>query len=65
VQLPRIYSLCMSAYNGQARIVGHNGTYVPVTASLTSYPDGLHTSLGGTLTPAPDGLPRLANLTEG
>jgi len=50
VRLPRIYSLCMNAYNGQARIVGNNGTDVPVTANLTSYPDGL---------------PRLANLTEG
>jgi len=65
VRLPRIYSLCMNAYNGQARIVGNNGTDVPVTANLTSYPDGLRTSWGGTLTPAPDGLPRLANLTEG
>jgi len=46
VRLPRIYSLCMSAYNGQARIVGDNGTDVPVTASLTSYPDGLHASWG-------------------
>jgi hypothetical protein len=55
----------MSAYNGQARIVGDNSTDVRVTASLTSYPGGLHTSWGGTLTPAPDGLPPLANLTEG
>jgi hypothetical protein len=63
--MSRIYSLCMSAYNGQARIVDDNGANVPVTASLTSYPDGRRTSWGGTLTPEPDGLPLLANLTEG
>jgi hypothetical protein len=55
----------MSVYNGQARIVGDHGTDVPVTATLTSYRDGLHTSWGGTLTPTPDGLHRLAKLTEG
>ena len=65
MRLPRVYSLCTSAYNGQAGIVGDNGTDVPVTASLTSYPEGVHTSWGGTLTPAPDGLLQLANLTEG
>jgi hypothetical protein len=65
VRLPRIYSLRMSAYKGQARIIGDNDTDVPVKASLTSYPDGLHTSWGGTLTPAPGGLPSLANLTKG
>ena len=55
----------MSAYNGQALVVGGNGADVPVTASLTSYPDGLHASWGGTLTPMPDGLARLLNLTDG
>jgi hypothetical protein len=63
--MSRIYSLCMSAYNGQARIVGDNGTDVPVTASLTSYPDGLQTTWAGKLTPAPDRLAQLANVTEG
>jgi hypothetical protein len=65
VPLSRIYSLCMSAYNGQAWVISEDGTDVPVTASLTSYPDGLRTSWGGTLTPASDGLARLLNLVEG
>jgi hypothetical protein len=64
VPLARAYSLCMSAYNGQAWVVSEDGTDVPVTASLTSYPDGLRTGWGGTLTPASDGLPRLLNLVK-
>jgi len=55
----------MSVYKGRALVVGDNGADVPVTASLTSYPDGLHTSWGGTLAPTPDGLARLLNLTDG
>lgn len=55
----------MSAYDGQARIIGDDGTDVAVTANLTSYPDGRRISWGGTLTPARDGLPQLANLTQG
>jgi hypothetical protein len=55
----------MSAYNGQALIIGDSGANVPVTVSLTSYRDGLRTNWGGTLTPPPDGLQQLLNLTEG
>ena len=55
----------MSAYNGQALVIGGDDASVNVTASLTSYRDGLHTSWGGTLTPAQDGQSWLLNLTAG
>ena len=53
----------MSAYNGQALVIGDNDACVQVTASLPSYRDGLHTSWGGTLAPAQEGQARLLNLT--
>jgi len=55
----------MSAYNGQALVIGEDGASVPVTASLASYRDGLHTSWGGTLAPMQEGQSRLRNLTAG
>ena len=55
----------MSAYNGQAMVIADNGADVPVTASLTSYRDGLHISWRGTLMPAQEGQPWLLNLTAG
>jgi hypothetical protein len=53
----------MSAYNGQALVIGEDGA--SVTASLASYQDGLHTSWGGTLTPGQEGRSRLLHLTAG
>ena len=55
----------MNSYNGQALVIGDNDARVDVMASLTSYRDGLHTSWGGTLTPAQEGQSWLLNLTEG
>lgn len=48
----RIYPQSMNSYNGQALVIGDNDARVDVMASLISYRDGLHTSWGGTLTPA-------------
>jgi hypothetical protein len=55
----------MSAYNGQALVIGQDGASVRVTASLTSYRDGLRISWDGTLTPAQEGQPQLLELTAG
>ena len=55
----------MSAYNGQALVIGEDGASVPVTVSLASYQDGLRTSWGGTLAPTREGRSRLLNLTAG
>ncbi len=54
----------MNAYNGQA-LVTVDDMEVPVNANLSSYRDGLRPEWGGMLTPTPDGLPQLLNLTKG
>jgi hypothetical protein len=55
----------MSAYNGPALVIADHDAGEPVTASLSSYRDGLRVSWGGTLTPAREGLSRLVSLTAG
>lgn len=55
----------MSAYNGRAVIVAEGDADAAVTANLSRHRNGLRTGWGGTLTPTPDGLQQLLNLTEG
>jgi len=55
----------MSAYKGRAMIVAGGEAETAVTANLSRHINGLRTGWSGTLTPTPDGLQQLLNLTEG
>lgn len=55
----------VSTYKGRAVIATEGAAEAAVTANLSRYRDGLRTGWGGTLTPAPDSLQRVLNLTEG
>lgn len=55
----------MSAYNGRAVVIAEDDTEAAVTANLSHRRNGLRTGWGGTLTPTPDDLQLMLNLTEG
>jgi hypothetical protein len=55
----------MSAYNGRAVVIAEGVTEAAVTARLSQRRNGLRTDWGGTLTPTPDDLKQMLNLTEG
>ena len=55
----------MNAYSGPCVVIIEDETEVAATADLRHYRNGLRTDWRGTLAPAPDGLKRVLNLTEG
>ena len=55
----------MIAYKGRAVVIAEGKNEVAVTANLRQHRNGLRTHWGGTLTPTPDGLQQVRNLTGG